>query len=96
MRNFKFLSFIGINPKPFNPNILFSTTLTIIVFLIITFDPITQSLPILTSCSIIVLGPIPFEPILTFLPIKTLFPNFTDLNFLIGFLVINRDNLYQH
>ena len=89
MRNLKFLSFIGINPKPFNPTLQLScstTLLPIIVFLIITFDPIT-SLPILTSCSIIVLGPIVvFEPILTFLPIKTLFPNFTDLKFfLIGF-----------
>ncbi len=49
-----------------------------IVFLIITFDPIEQSLPIITFFSIIELCPMEqFFPIFTFFPINTFFPNLT-------------------
>ena len=48
----------------------------IIVFLIVTFEPIRQFFPIRTSCSITVLLPIMvLNPILTFLPMKKFLPN---------------------
>ena len=68
-------------PKPFFPITQPSKILTlslIIVFLIITLEPIEQLEPICTFFSIIVLWPIEqFLPIFTFLPIKIFFPNFT-------------------
>ena len=71
----------GKKPKPFFPIIHPSKILTlffIIVFLIITFDPIEQLSPIITLLSKIELCPIKqFLPILTFLPIKTYLPNLT-------------------
>ena len=53
-----FFSCFGKKPNPFLPITQLSKTCTllfIIVFLIITFDPIEQLLPILTLLSIIVL-----------------------------------------
>ena len=76
-----FFSLLGKKPKPFLPTTHPSKMLTlslIIVFLIITLEPIEQFEPIITFFSMIVLWPIKqFFPILTFLPIKTFFPNFT-------------------
>ena len=76
-----FFLLLGKKPKPFFPithpsKIL--TELLIIVFLIITFEPIEQLSPMITLLSKIVLWPIKhFFPILTFLPIKTFFPYLT-------------------
>ena len=75
------LSLFEKKPKPFFPITQPSKILTlslIIVFLIITLEPIEQLEPIWTFFSIIVLWPIEqFLPIFTFLPIKIFFPNFT-------------------
>ena len=72
----RFFCLLGKKPKPFFPIIQPSrivTLFSIIVFLIITLDPIEQSDPILTFFSIIVLWPIEqFFPILTFSPTKML------------------------
>ena len=89
--NFIFLFFIGINPNPFWPILQLSCITTrspIIVFFIITLDPITQSFPIIELLSIIEFEPTnEFLPILIFLPTKTLLPNFTVLNLaFFGFL----------
>ena len=83
--NLKFLSFKGINPKPFTPTLhpsCITTLFPIIAFLIVTFKPIRQFFPICTSCSIIVLLPTwVLDPILTFFPIKIFFPNVTEESF---------------
>ena len=54
----------------------------IIVFLILTFEPIMQFLPIFTFCSITVLTPkVVLDPILTPFPMKLFLPNVTEGNF---------------
>ena len=77
----KFFSFCGKKPNPFLPTTQPSkifTSFLIIVFLIITFDPIEQLLPITTLLSKIVLCPIKqFFPIFTLFPTKTFLPNLT-------------------
>ena len=68
-----------------------------IVFLIITLEPIEQLEPICTFFSIIVLWPIEqFLPIFTFLPIKIFFPNFTFfLKDVLEYLLLNHQNHQQ-
>ncbi len=72
---------LGKKPNPFFPITQPSKILMLffmIVFLIITFDPIEQLFPITTFFSIIELCPIEqFFPIFTFFPTNTLFPNLT-------------------
>ena len=78
---FSFL--LGKKPNPFFPitqpsNI--ETLFLIIVFLIITLEPIEQLSPITTLLSIIVLWPIEqLDPILTFFPINIFWPWLTEL-----------------
>ena len=86
-----FFFWLGKKPKPFFPITHPSkicTLSSIIVFLIITFEPIEQLDPIITFFSMIVLCPKEqFFPILTFFPIKTFrpYPHF----FFIDFFVIS-------
>ena len=73
-----FCFLFGKKPKPFfpitHPSKIFTLSL-IIVFLIITLEPIEQFEPIITFFSIIELWPIEqLFPIFTFLPIKTFIP----------------------
>ena len=80
-------------PKPFFPIIAPSRILTllpIILFLIMTLDPIEHLFPMITLLSIIVLWPMEhFFPIFTFIPKRTFFPKQVSLK-IFKFLTLDK------